>query len=251
MAIVKMHCPYCGGVFETDPYAQAAGCPYCRRVIQIDDDMRDILLGRKRSARPAKRPSAKKPQTTGRRRKTKKQKDMETLLWILGWIFIFPLPLTILLMRGRKTKAKYVIIAAAWIVYIILIILLALFMKNGCLFGAKEEPENGLTVTYKRTDKNTIGEEWTYLYMINGRVVKDGEYILNEGDELTLYAKFTENDDLPDVGEASVVHKVTAQDVKNGFTEKFSLQVKENGGIYKGRTADFEVVFTFTVKKHG
>lgn len=43
-------------------------------------------------------------------------------LWVLGWICIFPIPLTILLLRQKKMKPvlKYGIIALAWIIYLII-----------------------------------------------------------------------------------------------------------------------------------
>lgn len=49
-------------------------------------------------------------------------KGTPTWVWVLGWICIFPLPLTILLLRKKEMKpaVKYGIIAAAWIVYLII-----------------------------------------------------------------------------------------------------------------------------------
>lgn len=48
-------------------------------------------------------------------------KKRRTWLWVLGWIFIFPLPLTlILLKKDMKPAIKYGIIAVAWIVYILI-----------------------------------------------------------------------------------------------------------------------------------
>ncbi|MBP9997166.1 MAG: zinc ribbon domain-containing protein [Lachnospiraceae bacterium] len=50
------------------------------------------------------------------------KKKRKTWLWVLGWIFIFPIPLTILLLRptcNLDKKIRYGIIAAAWIVYLI------------------------------------------------------------------------------------------------------------------------------------
>ena len=43
---------------------------------------------------------------------------------ILGWIFIFPVPLTILMLRKKELKPaiKYGVIAAAWIIYLILVL---------------------------------------------------------------------------------------------------------------------------------
>ncbi|EXM41094.1 hypothetical protein RASY3_04030 [Ruminococcus albus SY3] len=49
------------------------------------------------------------------------KKNKNTILWILGWIFIFPIPLTLLLRRNKNInkKAKYVIIGIAWVIYLI------------------------------------------------------------------------------------------------------------------------------------
>jgi len=49
-------------------------------------------------------------------------KKRKTWLWILGWIFIFPVPLTILMLRKKDMKpaVKYGIIAVAWIIYLII-----------------------------------------------------------------------------------------------------------------------------------
>ena len=49
-------------------------------------------------------------------------KKRKTWLWVLGWVFIFPVPLTILMLRKKDMKPvlKYGIIAAAWIVYLLI-----------------------------------------------------------------------------------------------------------------------------------
>ena len=46
----------------------------------------------------------------------------KTWLWVLGWICIFPVPLTILLLRKNSMKpiVKYCIIALAWLIYILI-----------------------------------------------------------------------------------------------------------------------------------
>jgi ribosomal protein L40E len=46
----------------------------------------------------------------------------KTWLWVLGWIFIFPVPLTILIVRNKKLNkwVKIGIIAVAWILYLII-----------------------------------------------------------------------------------------------------------------------------------
>ena len=48
-------------------------------------------------------------------------KKSKTWLWVLGWIFIFPVPLTILLLRNKNMKPilKYGIICLAWFTFLL------------------------------------------------------------------------------------------------------------------------------------
>lgn len=50
-------------------------------------------------------------------------KKKNTWLWVLGWLFIFPLPLTILLLRKKNMNSivKYVIIGIAWLFYLLIV----------------------------------------------------------------------------------------------------------------------------------
>lgn len=49
-------------------------------------------------------------------------KRRKTWLWVLGWIFIFHVPLTILMLKNQKLSelGKIAIIAAAWVAYIVI-----------------------------------------------------------------------------------------------------------------------------------
>ena len=53
---------------------------------------------------------------------TQPVKKRKTWLWVLGWILIFPVPLTILMIRNQKLNkwVKIGIIAVAWILYLII-----------------------------------------------------------------------------------------------------------------------------------
>ena len=46
-------------------------------------------------------------------------KKRKTWLWVLGWIFIFPIPLTIILVRNSRLrkKTKVILIIVIWFVY--------------------------------------------------------------------------------------------------------------------------------------
>lgn len=49
-------------------------------------------------------------------------KKRKTWLWVLGWIFIYPVPLTVLLVRSKRMHIalKLAILIAAWLLYIAL-----------------------------------------------------------------------------------------------------------------------------------
>lgn len=51
-------------------------------------------------------------------------KKKSVWIWVLGWIFVFPLPLTILLRRktGMSPIFKYIVIAIAWLAYIAILV---------------------------------------------------------------------------------------------------------------------------------
>lgn len=89
-------CPQCGCQY----YSKA--CPDCGYVPAI------------RSTPP---PSAEKGRANMTRPVRKKKR---ILLWILGWIFIFPVPLTILMVRSQRASKliKIIVIAAAWLIYL-------------------------------------------------------------------------------------------------------------------------------------
>ncbi len=50
------------------------------------------------------------------------QKPRKTWLWVLGWIFLFPLPLTLILLKKKDMQPplRYGLIAAGWVAYLLL-----------------------------------------------------------------------------------------------------------------------------------
>lgn len=44
----------------------------------------------------------------------------KTWLWVLGWIFVFPVPLTVILLKKKEMASvlRYALIAIAWIAYL-------------------------------------------------------------------------------------------------------------------------------------
>lgn len=104
-----------------------------------------------------------------------------------------------------------------------------------------------LRVNYTRDDDNNIGDEWSYTTEINGENT-GRDYVVTAGESIKLRIKIVEEDDNPDVGEAEKTYKVTEADLENGFTVPLELYVKENGGRNSGKSAHFNVEYSFTVK---
>ncbi|MBO4331499.1 MAG: hypothetical protein J5827_05440 [Oscillospiraceae bacterium] len=122
MKLVEMTCPHCCAHLKIDPDRRQGKCEYCGSTLLIEDEAPgagyenaeeagyNFEKGRQRALAEAGADYADAEPVKRRR----------TWLWVLGWICIFPLPLTILLIRKKDMNPviKYVIIAAAWIIYL-------------------------------------------------------------------------------------------------------------------------------------
>lgn len=116
-------------------------------------------------------------------------KKKKTWLWVLGWIFIFPVPLTIILLRKKDMNniLKYGIIAVAWIVY--LAIGFSGSGNSGDTTNTATAPSTETSVVSSTEDAQTtteittaqITEAKTTIEIIDG---EKGEY----GKEITMSA---------------------------------------------------------------
>ena len=100
-------CPHCGARLTVDNRHDSVVCDYCGMTFTVE--------------KPAERRTEPRPVYTAPPA-AEPPKKKHTLLWVLGWIFIFPVPLTILMLRNRSLPpwARYGIIAAGWIVYLLI-----------------------------------------------------------------------------------------------------------------------------------
>lgn len=88
------------------------------------------------------------------------QKPRKTWLWVLGWLFIFPLPLTLILLKKKNLHpaVRYGIIAAAWILYLII----GFSGKASDKTITPVEQDNSVSITSETTEKaNNITETTT------------------------------------------------------------------------------------------
>jgi|GEM_PF-2075243 len=95
---------------------------------------------------------------------------------------------------------------------------------------------------------NSVGNDWSTEINVDGQSIKYSDYTvsLKKGQSITITAKATEDDSIPDVGRASIT--LTYDDLIKGksYTEELSVIVRENRGRYSGNTAEW--VFEIDIK---
>ena len=137
MKLISFACPGCGAQLNVDAGLKQATCPYCGNSFPIDDEVQYVKLDdaeqagydfeRGRQKAQAEYASAQAEYASERQlqqvyAQTEPPRKRRTWLWVLGWIFIFPVPLTMLMLRNDKLDkwVRYGIITAAWIVYLLI-----------------------------------------------------------------------------------------------------------------------------------
>ena len=98
-----MYCPMCGTRVGTRPKT----CPRCAE--------------RYRSA-ACPECGYTESQAAGSRAADKPEPRRRTWLWVLGWIFIFPVPATILALHSARLsgRTKAAVIALVWLIYLLI-----------------------------------------------------------------------------------------------------------------------------------
>ncbi len=135
MRLINMTCPNCGSQLQIDADNKQAICQYCGNALLIDDGVQHIQYdnaeeagyrfekGRQKAQEEQARQQVYQTSTINYRSQPQNQKKNNNMVWwVLGWIFFFPIPLTILLVRNKtmNPKVKYGIIAGMWIILLLI-----------------------------------------------------------------------------------------------------------------------------------
>lgn len=130
MKLLQTSCPRCGANMRVIPEANKAVCDYCGTTVLIDDEINRIEYtnaeeagykfekGRLRAqAEQIQHPAMQQIQNEY---VTPQKKKRHTFWWVMGWIFIFPIPATILILRNKKMHwiLKTVLILLVWGIYL-------------------------------------------------------------------------------------------------------------------------------------
>ena len=129
MKLIDTTCPKCGADLHIDADRKSAFCEYCGGQVLIDDEVQHLQIDNAESAGYAFEKGRQRAQNEARAHsyysaqpQPAPKKNKKIVWWVLGWIFILPIPLTIIIARNQKLKigAKIGLIAAAWIVYLLI-----------------------------------------------------------------------------------------------------------------------------------
>ena len=129
MRIVDTTCTNCGANIHIDADRKTAFCEYCGAQLLIDDEVQHLQIDNAESAGYAFEKGRQRAQNEAQVQRhylaqpqPAPKKNKKIVWWVLGGIFIFPIPLTIIISRNKKLKtgAKIGIIAAAWIVWLLM-----------------------------------------------------------------------------------------------------------------------------------
>lgn len=220
-------CPNCGREYYSNT------CPTCGYVRGGGDNgtTRADNSGAKneRATKKSGRSTAKAERSTPRDDVTpsiKPAKKRKTWLWVLGWIFIFPLPLTILLVKNKKMNkaVKIIILIVAWLFYLFWVLV---FGTPSPSSGTAGTESNGAQTTASSTENNIKSMKFLH----NDNVTVKVGATTSVGGYLKINAKNTKNlvpEDVILVSENPEVATISLKDV--ALNDCFYCDVTGVGG---------------------
>lgn len=206
MKLVSMICPQCGGTLEAPENTKQMQCPFCNTPVMLDDEVKHIKFDNSKQAgydfekgrieaqqdHVAQQIVYNQAAVHAQQEAERKRKNFKW--WVLGWIFIFPVPLTILIVKSKKLKPvlKAVLISALWIT----ILLVGVFanldqQKNDKIIWASEATRlesfdyyvDGDNITLTGYSGNEKKVNIAPVYDVDGKNVKvtilDGTFALD------------------------------------------------------------------------
>ena len=124
MKLVEMKCKNCGATLKVESDQIDIACNYCHAKYKLDDEVQHIKYddmeqagyefekGKIRAQQEAKNNYYQNIN----RQNSVNHKKSNTWLWVLGWIFFFPAPLTILIWRSNwEKKTKIIVTVILWL----------------------------------------------------------------------------------------------------------------------------------------
>lgn len=144
MKLIDATCPSCASRLTIDIANKQAFCQYCGARLLIDDEIQRVRLddaeeagyhferGRMRAQAEAARADARPHDAYGQNPVATQAPEAsltqpakprrKTWLWVLGWLLVFPVPITILAVKDKEMALglRILIVVVAWLLYFFL-----------------------------------------------------------------------------------------------------------------------------------
>ena len=136
MKLVEMKCKNCGAKLKVEPDDKEAKCQFCGAEFKIDDEVHhhklddaeqtgyELEKGKIRAREEAKQEKMREQNAMLQAQYEEEKRKKNLKWWIIGWIFCFPIPLTILIWKSKWNQKKKII--ATVILWAVLLIIGAL-----------------------------------------------------------------------------------------------------------------------------
>ncbi|MCF0106780.1 MAG: hypothetical protein HUJ53_08470, partial [Holdemanella sp.] len=109
MKLVNLRCPNCGAMLDINPNQSIQNCAYCDASILIETNQPQKIVT------PPSHENISYPKLI------EKKKKKHTWLWVIGWIFFFPIPLSILIWRSERLpkKVRILLICSIFLLFLL------------------------------------------------------------------------------------------------------------------------------------
>ena len=165
MKIIETKCPGCGASMSFNSDQKELKCDFCGKALIVDDETQNLKIGNAEELGyqfEKGKQRAQSERTTTYYSPEPPKKKRKTWLWILGWIFIFPVPLMLVLKDKEKPskKVKLIITIAAWVVYVLWIVIAMVANGNNenrsTIVETTVTTEAQETTTIETTEETTV-----------------------------------------------------------------------------------------------
>lgn len=133
MKLVEMKCKNCGANLKVNTEDKDVKCTFCNTSFKIDDEVKHIKYddmeqsgyefekGKIRAREEEKNAKIDEKNAILQAQYEEEKRKKNLKWWIIGWIFFFPIPLTILIWRSKwNQKTKIIVTAVLWGVLLII-----------------------------------------------------------------------------------------------------------------------------------
>lgn len=161
MKLIEMKCKNCGAKLKVNPEEKKANCQFCGAEFKIDDEVQhhklddaeqtgyELEKGKIRAREEAKQAKTEEQNAILQAQYEEEKRKKNLKWWIIGWIFFFPIPLTILIWKSSWDKNKKIIVT---IVLWVVLLTLGTLMPNDTTTLNNNEPSN--TETEQKLEEN-------------------------------------------------------------------------------------------------